>query len=145
MNRLVVAVVVAFAAIGQAAADDVGDATRAGDLATVERLLAGGAAVDEPGQNGETPLIVAALIGREDIAALLLGPWGGRSGAQCGRVHPAARRGLFRERIRRVAAAEAKGAALEDTSNKAHASPLMVAADEGRAAVAELFIARAPT
>jgi ankyrin repeat protein len=49
----------------------------AGDLAAVERLLAGGAEVDgaevdERGRNAETPLIAATLAGRRDVAEVLL-------------------------------------------------------------------------
>ena len=72
MNALVGGIVLLLCTIGQVAANQVFDATRSGDAAAVDRLLNSGAAVDEPGRNGETPLIIAALNDRQDIAALLL-------------------------------------------------------------------------
>jgi ankyrin repeat protein len=127
--------------VSQVAADQLFDAANAGDLPTVERLLTGGAAVNAPGRNGETPLIIAALNGRQDIAALLLAHGADAQARNAGGftpLHAAAYSGSAPIALLLLA----KGAALQDTSNKAHASPLMVAADEGRAEVAELFIVR---
>jgi ankyrin repeat protein len=119
----------------------VGDATRAGDLATVERLLTGGAAVDSPGQNGETPLIVAALAGRDDIAVLLLSHGANVNARNAGGftpLHAAAYVGA--EPVASLLLD--KGGSLEDTSNKAGATPLMAAAEQNQVAMLELLIAR---
>jgi hypothetical protein len=47
-------------------------AVRAGDLARVEALLEGGAAVDAHNDRGETALLLATMLGRFDLAACLL-------------------------------------------------------------------------
>src|SRR3954453_8818691 len=72
MEQTIRAAVLVLATFGQAWAGELFDATSKGDAAAVDRLLSSGAAVDEPGRNGETPLIIAALNDRQDIAALLL-------------------------------------------------------------------------
>ena len=130
-----------LATFGQAWAGELFDATSKGDAAAVDRLLSSGAAVDEPGRNGETPLIIAALNDRQDIAALLLAHGADIRARNAGGftpLHAAAYSGSASV----ASLLLAKGAAIEDTNNKAHASPLMIAADEGRAEVAELFIVR---
>ena len=86
-------------------------------------------------------MIVAALTGRADLAELLLAHGADIQARNAGGftpLHAAAYSGSTSV----ASLLLAKGAVLEDTSNKAHASPLMVAADEGRAEVAELFIVR---
>jgi hypothetical protein len=139
--RILGAIIVMLGAICEAVADEVGGVTRAGDLAAVGKLLDGGAAADVPGRNHETPLIVASLVGRRDIAELLLAHGANVQARNAGGftpLHAAAYSGsapvasLLLEH----------GAPLEDTANKAHASPLMVAADEGRAEVVELLMLR---
>ena len=48
------------------------DAVQAGDLAAVQKLIAGGADVNAAGADGTTPIIYAAHDGRADIAAALI-------------------------------------------------------------------------
>ncbi len=48
------------------------DAVQAGDLAAVQKLIAGGADVNAAGNDGTTPIIYAAHMGRADIAAALI-------------------------------------------------------------------------
>jgi ankyrin repeat protein len=141
MKQMIRAAVLVLATLGQAWAGELFDATSKGDAAAVDRLLSSGAAVDEPGRNAETPLIIAALNDRQDISALLLAYGADVQARNAGGftpLHAAAYSGS----ISVASLLLAKGAVLDDTSNKAHASPLMVAADEGRAEVAELFIVR---
>jgi ankyrin repeat protein len=113
----------------------------AGDLAQVEAILAQGGDADAPGRNDETPLMAAALADQPKIAEILLAHGAdilARNAGGFTPLHAAAYSGSMSAALLLLD----KGALLEDTSNKAHASPLMVAAEEGHADVAEFFIAR---
>lgn len=142
MSRLCVVVLVAslLALAGPAGAGALFDAAARGDLAAVERLLAEGLAVDEPGRNAETPLIAAALHDRPEVAARLIDAGAdvmARNAGGLTPLHAAAYGGS-------VAVARLlleHGAALEDQANVAGATPLSLAAEQDQVAVAELLIA----
>jgi len=52
--------------------DNVFDAVIQGDMVTLQKLLARGAAVDAKGEDGYTALMAAASLGREDMVKVLL-------------------------------------------------------------------------
>lgn len=68
----VVPFAVAFLLAWEASAAELHDAARRGDLAAVERLLGGGAAVDAIDGSGATPLYLAAGEGQAAVATRLL-------------------------------------------------------------------------
>ncbi|MGO9315921.1 MAG: ankyrin repeat domain-containing protein, partial [Syntrophobacteraceae bacterium] len=78
MNKAFLAVLLALAAIvtmtsyTHAAAVDLLDAVKAGDIAAVRRLLEQGANVNARDENRETPLHHAAYRGKTEVAALLI-------------------------------------------------------------------------
>jgi ankyrin repeat protein len=141
MYRPVIALAVAIAVGGQAVAADLFTAAGAGDLAAVERLLAGGAAVDAPGPNAETPLTAAALAGRADIAERLLAGGADVQARNAGGftpLHAAAYSGSLPVAVLLLD----RGARLDDAGNKASVTPLMVAAEQNHPRLVELLIAR---
>jgi len=84
----------------EAAAAELHDAARQGDLAAVERLLAGGAQVEATDGGGATPLYVAASEGHAAVVARLLAAGGnarhqvvGFSGSIGTPIHAAIRHG----------------------------------------------------
>jgi ankyrin repeat protein len=113
----------------------------AGDVAGVEQLLAGGAAVDSRARDGATPLIAAALSDKPAIAELLISKGANVMARNSGGftpLHAAAYSGS-------LAVAKLlleKGAVLEDDANKAGVTPMMVAGEQNRLAVAEFLIAK---
>ena len=78
MNKAFLAVLLALAAIvtmtsyAHAAAEDLFDAVKAGDVAAVHRLLRQGANVNARDSYQETPLHHAAYRGKTEVAALLI-------------------------------------------------------------------------
>jgi ankyrin repeat protein len=117
------------------------DAAHDGDLEAVRALVAEDAGLDSPGDNGETPLILAILEGHAAVAEVLVEQGAdihARNEGGFTPLHAAAYVGD-------VAVAEqllAKGADVDDQQNKAGVSPLSVAAEQGRVAVAHLLIER---
>jgi ankyrin repeat protein len=141
MKWLPVGLAAALAIVSVAQAGPLFDAARQGDRASVERLLANGAAVDEPGRNAETPLMAAALAGEVAIAELLLAQGAdvmARNEGGFTPLHAAAYGGS--EAVARLLLDH--GAILEDRENVSGATPLMLAAEENSVAVAELLLAR---
>jgi ankyrin repeat protein len=137
MRRLSVMLAVALAIVSVAQAGPLFDAARQGDRASVERLLADGAAVDEPGRNAETPLMAAALAGEVAIAELLLAQGAevmARNAGGFTPLHAAAYAGSAEI----AAMLLEKGAALDDAANKASVTPLLIAAEQDHAVVVEL-------
>jgi ankyrin repeat protein len=117
------------------------DAAAQGDLALVERLLASGSPVDEPGRNRETPLMAAALGRLLEVAALLVDRGAdvmARNRGGLTPLHAAAYAGSAEI----AALLLDHGAALEDRANKAGVTPLLVAVEQGGLAVTELLVAR---
>jgi uncharacterized protein len=142
MLRLLAAFVVGMlAATASAHADSLFDAAARGDLKSVETFLREGSDVDAPGRNAETPLIAAALAGEAAIAELLIARGAdvmARNKGGLTPLHAAAYSGS--EDVARVLLDH--GAVLEDKSNISGTTPLILAAEENRIAVAELLIAR---
>ncbi|HXV23259.1 MAG TPA: ankyrin repeat domain-containing protein [Alphaproteobacteria bacterium] len=141
MHRMLAVLAVAFMSADAVAGEPLFDAVKAGDAASVERLLNDGANVDSRAMDQATPLIEAALSGQPEIAALLLAKGADVMARNAGGftpLHAAAYSGS-------VPVAELlleKDAALEDAANKAGVSPLIVAAEEDHLAMVELLIAR---
>ena len=141
MLWLLIVVVVGFGAFGPAHAGPLFDAARRGDAAGVERLVANGVDIDEPGRNAETPLMAAALAGKVAIAELLIGRGADVMARNTGgftSLHAAAYSGS--EAIARLLLEH--GAVLEDKANISGDTPLLLAAEENHVEVAELLIAR---
>jgi ankyrin repeat protein len=117
------------------------DAAHDGDLEAVRALIAEDAGLNNPGDNGETPLILAILEGHAAVAEVLIEQGAdihARNEGGFTPLHAAAYVGD-------VAVAEqllAKGADVDDQQNKAGVSPLSVAAEQGRVAVAHLLVDR---
>lgn len=117
------------------------DAALKGDTAAIERLLAGGAAVDSLGPDKATPLTGAALGGQTEAAKLLLAKGAdvmARNSGGFTALHAAAYAGsppvaellLDHKAVR------------DDAANKAGVTPLFVAAEMNRPEIVELMIAR---
>jgi ankyrin repeat protein len=141
MHRPAIVLAIALGVVGQAVAADLHTAAGAGDLATVERLLADGAAVDTPGPNAETPLTAAALAGSAEVAEMLLARGADVQARNAGGftpLHAAAYSGSLPVAVLLLD----RGARLEDANNKAGVTPLLVAAEQNHPRVVELFIAR---
>lgn len=115
------------------------DAAKAGDLEQVQRLVVEGVDVNEGDKNGETPLIVASLEGQGEIANYLL-QRGARIDATnasgLSALHAAAYGG--HTDIARLLIA--KGAAVNDSSNRFGVTPLHLAAEENHIQVVELLL-----
>lgn len=141
MRRFIAVVWLAVGLVGSAAAGELHDAAAAGDLAAVKLILVDGADVDERGPNAETALIAAALANQVEIVELLLAHGADIQARNAGgftALHAAAYAGS-------IPVAQLlldRGARLEGNDNKAGATPLMVAAEQGQPALVELFVAR---
>jgi ankyrin repeat protein len=141
MSRTAIALTLIMGIAPSGQAGPLHDAARKGDLATVETLLAEGARIDERGANGETPLILAILAGKDAVAELLVAKGAdvmARNEGGLTPLHAAAYTGS-------KSIAELlldRGAALQDRANKAGATPLLVAAEENQVDVADFLIAR---
>ena len=141
MLRLLAIVAVLIASTRAVAGDPLFDAVRAGDTASVERLLASGAEVESRDRDQATPLIAAALSGQLVVAELLLNKGADVMARNAGGftpLHAAAYSGS-------VPIAELlleSGAVLEDAANKAGVTSLMVAVEENHVAMLQLLIAR---
>jgi uncharacterized protein len=141
MFRILCVVAVLLASASVAAGESLFDAVKAGDTASVERLLASGAEIDSRDRDQATPLIAASLSDQPAVAELLLSKGADVMARNAGGftpLHAAAYSGS-------VPIAELlldKGAVLEDAANKAGVTPLMVAVEENHVAMLELLIAR---
>jgi ankyrin repeat protein len=139
MIQIAVILFVFFA--GNAFAGPLHDAARAGDLEKVRALIDQGATIDAQSERGETPLILAILAGHIDVVELLIlhgADVMARNERGLTPLHAAAYSGSAE--LARLLLEH--GSALEDTANVSGATPLMLAAEENRIAVAELLIHR---
>jgi uncharacterized protein len=141
MLRVLSVAVVLIASASAVASEPLFDAVKAGDTASVERLLASGAEVDSRDRDQATPLIAASLSDQPAVAELLLSKGADVMARNAGGftpLHAAAYSGS----VRIAELLLGKGAVLEDAANKAGVTPLMVAVEENRVAMLELLIAR---
>jgi uncharacterized protein len=141
MFRILCVVAVLLASASVAAGESLFDAVKAGDTASVERLLASGAKVDSRDRDQATPLIAASLSDQPAVAELLLSKGADVMARNAGGftpLHAAAYSGS----VRTAELLLGKGAVLEDAANKAGVTPLMVAVEQNRVAMLELLIAR---
>ncbi len=108
------------------------DASRAGDLEQVQRLVVEGADVNEKAVRDETPLILAALAGQGEIVNYLLqrgADINTRSASGLTALHAAAYAGHSDI----VSLLVAKGALVNDASNRFETTPLHLASEENHA------------
>ena len=126
---------------GQAAAAELHEAARRGDLAAVEKLLAAGAQVDAPDGGGATPLYLAAGEGHAAVVARMLAagadarrPAMGPFGSTGTPIHVAARYGHLE-----VVRVLLKAGVDPNLADEGVGPPLHTAVRRGQAAVAELL------
>jgi uncharacterized protein len=127
------------AGTAQAAPRDIFDLVKAGDAAAVEHELASGVSVNVRDGFGQTPLVVAALAGQDEIAGILL-----RHGADVRArtdkgmtaVHAAAFVG-DQEILKLLLD---NGAPLNDQDNIAHITPLHAAAEENHLKIVDYLV-----
>jgi cytochrome c len=131
----------AFVVSWEASAAELHDAARRGDLAAVERLLAGGVRVDAVDGNGATPLYVAASEGHSALVIRLLKAGGdprqramGPFGSTGAPIHVAAREGHL-EVVRVLLEAGVDPGQPDDAAGP----PLHGALRRGQTAVAEML------
>ncbi|RDJ02770.1 ankyrin repeat domain-containing protein [Rhizobium grahamii] len=141
MRHLLAFVALFCSATAAVAGDPLFDAVSAGNAKAVEQSLAAGANVNSRTRDQSTPLINAALAGQIAIVELLIGKHAdvmARNSGGFTALHAAAYSGS-------VPVSQLlldHGARLDDASNKAGVTPLMVAGEEDHVALAEFFLAK---
>ncbi|OWV96828.1 ankyrin repeat domain-containing protein [Rhizobium sp. R693] len=141
MRRLLASVALFFSATVAAAGDPLFDAISAGNAVAVKQYLAAGADVDSRAKDQATPLINAALSNQIAIVELLIGKHANVMARNSGgftALHAAAYSGSVP--ISKLLLDH--GAILDDASNKAGATPLMVAGEQNQVALAEFLLAK---
>ena len=141
MRGLLTLCVLAFVATPADAGDALFDAISAGDKASVEQALAGGADVESRARDQGTPLIAAALDDQLAIAEFLLSKGAdvmARNSGGFTPLHAAA----FSGSLPIAKLLLEKGAVLEDSANKSGVTPLIVAGEENHVELAEFLIAQ---
>jgi ankyrin repeat protein len=139
MIGIAMALVLFLGGSASAFAGPVHDAARDGDSEKLSRLIAEGAELNRPGDDGETPLILAILQGHAATIELLVEQGAdihARNDGGFTPLHAAAYVGD-------VATAEqllARGVNIDDQQNKAGVSALSVAAEQGQVAVARILV-----
>lgn len=116
------------------------DAAKNGDIERAKQAIDKGAAIGEPDEAGEPPLVIAALAGEKEIVVLLLDKGGDinvRNKGGLTALHAAAYGG--REDV--VELLVSKSANVNDDKNFYHMTPLHAAAEEGRTEVVAFLIA----
>ena len=139
MFRIAAALVFFLSAGTIAFANPLHDAARDGDVEKVSGLIDEGAAMDVPGETGETPLILAILGGHPAVADLLIekgADIGARNRGGFTALHAAA----YISDIDTARKLLGKGANLNDQANKAGVTPLSVAAEEGQVRMARILV-----
>ena len=139
MRGLLTLCVLAFVATPADAGDALFDAISAGDKASVEQALAGGADVESRARDQGTPLIAAALDDQLAIAEFLLSKGAdvmARNSGGFTPLHAAA----FSGSLPIAKLLLQQGAALEDSANKSGVTPLVVAGEENHVELAEFLI-----
>jgi cytochrome c len=141
VSRFVASAGLALLVALEAAAAELHDAARRGDLAAVERLLATGAPVDAPDGGGATPLYLAASEGHAAVVARLLAAGGnprrqvpGPFGSIGTALHAAARSGQLG-----VVRALLEAGVDPNLPDDGVGPPLHVAVSRGQTAAADLL------
>ncbi|MBB4482214.1 ankyrin repeat domain-containing protein [Rhizobium etli] len=140
MRRFLTSVALFFSATAAAAGDPLFDAVSAGNTVAVEQFLASGADVDSRTRDQATPLINAALAKQLAVAELLIkrnADVMARNSGGFTPLHAAA----FSGSVPISKLLLDHGAILDDASNKAGVTPLMVAGEENHVLLAEFFLA----
>ena len=122
-----------------ALAGPIHDAARKADVATVTGLVKSGVYINAPDTDGSTPLIIAALGGDTKLVEALIALGAdvkGRSDRGMTPLHAAA----FSGDLDAFKLLEAAGGDVNDANNKFGVTPLIVAAEEDRAAVVAYLI-----
>ncbi|OWW02309.1 hypothetical protein ATY81_21900 [Rhizobium sp. R72] len=141
MRWLLASVALFLSATVAAAGDPLFDAVSEGNAQAVERSLAAGADVDSRARDKATPLINAALANQIAIVELLISKHADVMARNAGgftALHAAAYSGSIP--ISKLLLDH--GAILDDASNKAGVTPLMIAGEENHVALAEFFLAK---
>lgn len=142
VRSLILNAVIALAAIlwsHSASAGDLHDAVAAGDIAAAEQLLIGGVDVNAQNDALLTPLVIAALSGREDLVDLLIlrgADPQGRDGNGLSALHASAHAGYP------ALVDKFLGLGLDpnDQANRFGISPLHAAAERGHVAIAAMLL-----
>jgi ankyrin repeat protein len=127
-------------AVSIAAAGPLHDAAREGDGERAIQAIDKGAAIAEPDESGEPPLLIAALAGHKDMVALLLEKGADieiRNKGGLTALHAAAYGG----HLDVVELLVSKGALINDEKNFYHMAPLHAAAEEGHADIVAFLLA----
>ncbi|RUM23973.1 ankyrin repeat domain-containing protein [Rhizobium vallis] len=141
MRRFLTSVALFFSATVAAAGDPLFDAVSAGNTVAVEQFLASGADVNSRTRDQATPLINAALENQLAVAELLIDRNAdvmARNSGGFTPLHAAA----FSGSVPISKLLLDHGAILDDASNKAGVTPLMVAGEENHVLLAEFFLAK---
>ncbi|MBB2792713.1 UNVERIFIED_ORG: ankyrin repeat protein [Rhizobium pisi] len=140
MRRFLTSVALFLSATAAAAGDPLFDAVSAGNTVAVEQFLASGTDVNSRTRDQATPLINAALAKQLAVAALLIkrnADVMARNSGGFTPLHAAA----FSGSVPISKLLLDHGAILDDASNKAGVTPLMVAGEENHVLLAEFFLA----
>ncbi|MBD9375110.1 ankyrin repeat domain-containing protein [Rhizobium sp. ARZ01] len=116
------------------------DAARSGNTVLVAQLLDTGAAVSQPDDAGEPPLLIAALAGKPEVVTLLLDKGSDIEIRNKGGL-TALHAGAYGGNIEVVKLLVSRGADVNDVKNFYHMSPLHAAAEEGHAEIVAFLIA----
>lgn len=106
----------------------------------VAQLLDTGAAVSQPDDAGEPPLLIAALAGKPEVVTLLLDKGSDIEIRNKGGL-TALHAGAYGGNIEVVKLLVSRGADVNDVKNFYHMSPLHAAAEEGHAEIVAFLIA----
>ncbi len=139
MFRIAVALVFFLGGNTIAFANPLHDAARDGDVEKVSGLIDEGVAMDVPGDNGETPLILAILGGQPAVVDLLIEKGAdirARNSGGFTALHAAAYVGDVDTASKLLG----KGANVNDQENKAGVTPLSVAAEEGHVGMVRVLV-----
>ena len=139
MFRIAVALVFFLGGNTVAFAEPLHDAARDGDVEKVSGLIDEGVAMDTPGDNGETPLILAILGGQPAVVDLLIEKGAdirARNSGGFTALHAAAYVGD----VDAAGKLLGNGANVDDQENKAGVTPLSVAAEEGHVEMARVLV-----
>lgn len=139
LRALLVSLSLSALAVSAAQAGPIHDAVRQGDVAAIEAAIASGADLEAEDEAMLTPLVIAALEGREDVVALLIAGGAdpaGRDGNGLTALHAGAHVGAL-EVVRTLLAS---GLDPNDRANRFGITPLHAAAERGFVEIAALLI-----